>query len=79
MRPFRIRALTAVLALALMILAAIPVSADPGDAGVPSRKVNVQLVFPGDGGVNGFPGDGGVDGFPGDGGVDGFPGDGGVE
>ncbi len=79
MRPFRIRALTAVLALALMILAAIPVSADPGNARVRSIKENVQLVFPGDGGVDRFPGDGGVDSFPGDGGVDSFPGDGGVE
>ncbi len=65
MRPFRIRALTAALALALMLFAAVPASADPGDGGVPTI-----WSFPGDGGVDAFPGDGGVDSFPGDGGVE---------
>ena len=55
MKPFRIRALTAILALALMVFGALPASADPGDGGVPTR-------FPGDGGVpTRFPGDGGVE------------------
>ena len=66
MRPFRIRALTAILALALLIFGASPVSATPGDAGVPDRIEQ----SPGDGGVESSPGDGGVDSSPGDGGVD---------
>ena len=64
MRPFRIRALTALLSLALMLFAAIPASADPGDGGANS-------VDPGDGGALSIdPGDGGANAVdPGDGGA----------
>lgn len=64
MRPFRIRALTALFALALLVFSAIPVSATPGDAGVPDR-----IESPGDGGVESSPGDGGIESSPGDGGA----------
>lgn len=58
MRPFRIRALTTILALALMVFGALPVSADPGLNG---RGPSIAS-FPGDGGVpTSFPGDGGVE------------------
>ena len=65
MRPFRIRVLTAVFALALLIFGAIPVSANPGDGGIPA----MIEASPGDGGVEASPGDGGVEASPGDGGV----------
>ena len=87
MRPFRIRALTALLSLALMLFAAVPASADPGDGGAKvSRKAATaqkvatpHLVDPGDGGALRDPGDGGVvTRDPGDGGViNSDPGDGG--
>ena len=57
MKPFRIRTLTALLALALMLFGALPASAEPGDGGVPT----IHRFFPGDGGVESFPGDGGVE------------------
>jgi len=71
MRPFRIRALTALLSLALMLVAAVPASADPGDGGATvSRWVHaVQKIDPGDGGALRDPGDGGaINSDPGDGG-----------
>jgi len=87
MRPFRIRALTALLSLALMLVAAVPASADPGDGGAKqsskapaAQKVAApQLVDPGDGGALRDPGDGGViSRDPGDGGaINSDPGDGG--
>ena len=85
MRPFRIRALTALLSVTLMLFAAVPASADPGDGGATpnhSRSWNSEQknADPGDGGATSIvdPGDGGalsVD--PGDGGVLSDPGDGG--
>ena len=81
MRPFRIRALTALLSVALMLLAAVPASADPGDGGAtPSRSPHSsRIVDPGDGGALSIdPGDGGALSIdPGDGGALGDPGDGG--
>ena len=81
MTPFRIRALTALLSVALMLCAAAPASADPGDGGatVSKFKLHSPKADPGDGGALRIdPGDGGalsVD--PGDGGALSDPGDGG--
>lgn len=47
MTPIRIRVLTVAFALALMLLSAVPASADPIDGGVPSTT-----SFPSDGGVD---------------------------
>lgn len=83
MRPFRIHALTAVLAVALMLLAAVPASADPGDGGATPTSSqswhSSQTVDPGDGGATSTdPGDGGATSAdPGDGGALADPGDGG--
>ena len=78
MRPFRIRALTALLSVALMVFAAVPVSADPGDGGaIPSKGktlLSSPKADPGDGGALRLdPGDGGALSIdPGDGGGVGY-------
>lgn len=55
MTPFRIRPrfLTALFALALLLVVAIPASADPGDGGIVKGRAPITSVSidPGDGGI----------------------------
>lgn len=56
MTPFRIRAriLTALCALALLLIMTGPASADPGDGGIVKGRTPIEAVMsadPGDGGI----------------------------